>query len=135
MLARMSSLWRSDGVSPCLQRRDLEDRNIAFAGGAASKGVTRIDWPAVEATPDAFRRADTCEAATTQKNGAVTRRDWVCADGRAIALITIADAGHQWPGVAARHPLIERLLRLDPPSTALNATEALWRFFESHAAH
>jgi len=52
---------------------------------------------------------------------------------RAISLITIADAGHQWPG--ARHPLIERLLRLDPPSTALNATEALWRFFESHAAH
>jgi polyhydroxybutyrate depolymerase len=52
---------------------------------------------------------------------------------RAISLITITDAGHQWPG--ARHPLIKRLLRLDPLSTALNATEALWRFFESHAAH
>ena len=62
------------------------------------------------------------------------RRDVACADDRSISLITIADAGHQWPGAVARHPLIERLLRLDPPSSALNATQALWRFFESHTA-
>jgi polyhydroxybutyrate depolymerase len=113
----------------------LEDRNIPFAGGVGSKGVTQINWPAVETTLDVFRRADRCDAATMQKNGVVTHHDWTCADGRAISLITIADAGHQWPGAVARHPLIERLLRLDPPSAALNATEALWRFFESHAAH
>jgi len=64
----MRSLWRSDGVLPCLRRRDLEDRKIAFSGGVGSKGVTQIDWPAVETTLDAFRRADTCKAATTQKN-------------------------------------------------------------------
>jgi polyhydroxybutyrate depolymerase len=50
------------------------------------------------------------------ENGVVTHRDSVCTDGRAVSLITIADAGHQWPGAAVRHPLIERLLRLDPPS-------------------
>ena len=43
MLARMSSLWRSACVSPFLQRADLEDRNISFAGGAGSKGVTQIN--------------------------------------------------------------------------------------------
>ena len=125
-LACISSLWHSDGVSLCLQRRDLGDRNIPFAGGVGSKGVTQINWPAVETTLDAFRRADACEAATTQKNGVVTRRDWVCADGRAMSLITIAGAGHQWPGAAARHPLIERLLRLDPPSERNRGTLAFF---------
>ncbi|HXB52821.1 MAG TPA: hypothetical protein VNU69_08680, partial [Rhizomicrobium sp.] len=97
-----------------------EDRNIPFAGGVGSKDVTQINWPTVETTLDAFQRSDTCEAATTQKSGVVTRHDAVCADGCALSLITIADAGHQRPGAAARHPLIERGL-----TRHLNATEAL----------
>jgi polyhydroxybutyrate depolymerase len=103
----------------------LQDQNIPFAGGVGAKGVTRIDWPPVETGLDIFRRADRCQPAATRKSGVVERRDAACADGRAISLITIADAGHQWPGAVARHPLIERLLRLDPPSSALNATQAL----------
>jgi polyhydroxybutyrate depolymerase len=112
----------------------LQDQNIPFAGGVGTKGVTRIDWPPVETALNPFRRADRCPPAAAQKSGVVERHDAACADGRSISLITIADAGHQWPGAVARHPLIERLLRLDPPSTALNATQALWRFFESHTA-
>jgi len=40
-------------------------------------------------------------------------------------------AGHQWPG-AAPAPLAQRLLGLDPPSTELNATQVIWRFFAAH---
>jgi len=31
-------------------------------------------------------------------------------------------------------PLAQRLLHLDPPSTALNATQVIWRFFAAHPA-
>jgi polyhydroxybutyrate depolymerase len=54
-----------------------------------------------------------------------------CPDGRAVELITIAGAGHQWPGSRPK-PVIQRLLHLDAPSTALNATDVIWRFFAAH---
>jgi polyhydroxybutyrate depolymerase len=46
-------------------------------------------------------------------------------------LITIAGAGHQWPGAAPK-PATQALLGADPPSTALDATVAMWRFFAAH---
>jgi polyhydroxybutyrate depolymerase len=49
-----------------------------------------------------------------------------------VELITIAGAGHQWPG-AAPNLLAQRLLHTDPPSTALDATAVIWRFFTSQA--
>jgi len=52
--------------------------------------------------------------------------------GRAVELITIAGAGHQWPG-AVPSPLVQRLLGTDPPSSALNATQVIWAFFAAHA--
>jgi polyhydroxybutyrate depolymerase len=54
-----------------------------------------------------------------------------CPAGRTVELITIAGAGHQWPG-SVPDPLAQRLLGLDPPSTALNATQVIWRFFAAH---
>jgi polyhydroxybutyrate depolymerase len=53
------------------------------------------------------------------------------AHGRTVELITIAGAGHQWPG-ATPDPLAQRLLHADPPSTALNATQVIWQFFAAH---
>jgi len=54
-----------------------------------------------------------------------------CPAGRTVELITIAGAGHQWPG-AVPDPLAQRLLHLDPPFTALNATQVIWRLFAAH---
>ena len=46
-------------------------------------------------------------------------------------------SAHQWPGSVPPSRLAARLLNLDQPSTALNATQVIWRFFASHhlAAH
>ena len=54
-----------------------------------------------------------------------------CPDGRAVELITITGAGHQWPGGKPSW-LAQHLLHLDPPSTALNATAVIWQFFAAH---
>ncbi len=62
--------------------------------------------------------------------------------GVLVAALGLALAGcglgwrHQQAGQTAAHtvpdPLAQRLLRLDPPSTALNATRVIWRFFAAH---
>jgi polyhydroxybutyrate depolymerase len=54
-----------------------------------------------------------------------------CPGGRSVELITIIGAGHQWPGGAPK-PVVERILGLDPPSTALDATATIWAFFATH---
>jgi polyhydroxybutyrate depolymerase len=51
--------------------------------------------------------------------------------GSLVELITIAGAGHQWPG-ATLNVLAQKLLHTDPPSTALNATQVIWQFFAAH---
>ena len=46
--------------------------------------------------------------------------------GSAVELIAIDGGGHSWPGG-------ERLARfLDPPSSALDASDEIWRFFSRH---
>jgi polyhydroxybutyrate depolymerase len=47
-----------------------------------------------------------------------------------VELITIDGAGHQWPG--STRTLVQRLAHTDPPSTALDATDTIWRFFAAH---
>jgi polyhydroxybutyrate depolymerase len=65
--------------------------------------------------------------------GPVTDSVAKCPAGRDVELVTIAGAGHQWPGATAK-PALQKLLRLDPPSTALDATAVIWRFFAAHPA-
>ena len=52
-----------------------------------------------------------------------------CAAGTLVELVTVAGAGHQWPGSAPPTAAAKRLLDLDDPSTALDATAVLWDFF------
>jgi polyhydroxybutyrate depolymerase len=40
-------------------------------------------------------------------------------------LVTIADAGHQWPGSVPREGA------MDQPSDALDATAVIWEFFDA----
>jgi polyhydroxybutyrate depolymerase len=79
-----------------------------------------FDIPQINAT---WRRIDHCDAPAVTTAGAVTTSVAACPDGRTVELITIAGAGHQWPG-GVPHPGVG-----DPPSTALNATQVIWEFF------
>jgi polyhydroxybutyrate depolymerase len=77
---------------------------------------------------DFWRRHDDCAGeGATVRSGAVTRLTFApCAGGSAVELVTIEGGGHSWPGG-------DRMARfLDPPSTALDATEEIWRFFAHH---
>jgi polyhydroxybutyrate depolymerase len=106
------------------------DHNIPYDGGRGS-GYAKIDGPSVPSVIASWRRADGCGTPSATVSGVVTRSVASCPAGRAVELITIDGAGHQWPGSPQR-PAIEKLLGLDPPSTALDATQVIWQFFAAH---
>jgi polyhydroxybutyrate depolymerase len=106
------------------------DRNIPYNGGPGS-GAARINGPSAPTLNARWRAANHCRPPVTSTNGVVTRAVAQSPGGRSVELVTIAGAGHQWPG-AVPMPAAQRLLPLDPPSTALDATRAIWRFFAAH---
>jgi len=79
-----------------------------------------------------WRGINHCAQPSVSTAGPVSTSVANCPGGRSVELITIAGAGHQWPGQPGPNPAIARGLQLDPPSTAINATETIWRFFNAH---
>jgi polyhydroxybutyrate depolymerase len=106
------------------------DKLVPYNGGKG-EGIAHINGPAVPALIAGWRATDNCASPVASTSGEVTTSTADCPSGRTVQLVTIAEAGHQWPGGASR-PVVQRLLHLDPPSTALNATDTIWRFFAAH---
>ncbi len=109
----------------------LADTRVPFAGGMGS-GVGHVDGPAVPTVIAGWRTIDGCGDPSSTTAGAVTTAVATCPQGRAVELITVAGAGHQWPGGKRMDPLVASVLGLDQPSTALDATAVIWAFFAAH---
>ena len=109
----------------------LADTRVPFAGGMGS-GVGHVDGPAVPTVIAGWRTIDGCGDPSSTTAGAVTTAVAACPQGRAVELITVAGAGHQWPGGKRMDPLVATVLGLDQPSTALDATAVIWAFFAAH---
>jgi polyhydroxybutyrate depolymerase len=105
------------------------DRNIPYNGGEG-EGVAHMNGPAVPTLVAQWRTVDGCAAPVVTTAAPVTTSVATCPDGRAVELVTIDGAGHQWPG--STRTLVQRLAGTDPPSTALDATEVFWTFFAAH---
>jgi polyhydroxybutyrate depolymerase len=82
----------------------------------------------VESVNATWRSIDGCGAPASSTAASVTTETAGCADGRTVELISVAGAGHQWPG-GEPSPLVERLAGIPAPSTALDATYTIWQFF------
>lgn len=109
----------------------LNDQNIPFGGGQGSKGVAKVQWFPVQKTLDTFRRVNSCGKDQVQKSGVLQTVITDCAAGKKVKLVAIEGAGHQWPGRQSRTHFVDKLLDIDPPSEALDATSTLWRFFQN----
>jgi polyhydroxybutyrate depolymerase len=110
------------------------DANVPYNGGPGKPAlpVTKpINGPAVPANDQRWRQINGCAAPQISAAGTVTTSLAACPGGRAVELISVAGAGHQWPG-AISSPVTERLLGLPAPSTALDATDVISRFFLDH---
>ena len=109
------------------------DANVPFDGSATTKGTTagtvRMSVPTAL---ERFRTAAKCPVPTTSTAGPVTRQSSSCPGGIDVNLITIAGAGHQWPGSPVQPTAAAAAIGVDPPSQALDATAQLWDFFAAH---
>jgi polyhydroxybutyrate depolymerase len=106
------------------------DTRIPYAGGEG-EGYAHINGPPVETVVAKWRAVDDCGQPTVSTSGPLTTSMASCPNGRTIELITIAGAGHQWPG-SQNKPAQQAVLGTDEPSTALNATDVFWQFFAAH---
>jgi polyhydroxybutyrate depolymerase len=113
----------------------LQDQHVPFNGGMGINKTQPGPRPSVPQTLAVWQRADGCSgSARRSSRGVVARSAWTCANGSRVELITIANAGHEWPGSrrGPRGALLGSLFHIapaDPVSDALNATQTLWEFF------
>jgi len=119
-----------------LQIHGTADENVPYNGGPGTQrslnGAPRVNGPSVPSVNATWRSIDACAPPTSTTDGVVTTETAGCADGRVVELISIAGAGHQWPGGKSK-PLVDKLIGLPEPSTALAATPTIWTFFSQHS--
>ena len=104
------------------------DRNLPFDGGPGARAVAVHEVRSVAAAIEFWRQHNGCaDAVASERDGALARtRHLECRDGADVELVAIDGGGHSWPGG-------ERMARfLAPPSSALDATAEIWRFFARH---
>lgn len=118
-----------------LQIHGTADDRVPYDGGPGRaktlSGAPNVDGPSVPAVNQTWRDIDGCGEPATSTAGQVTTQTVNCPGGQTVELISVAGAGHQWPG-GVPSPLAQRLGDLPPPSTALNATDTIWQFFAAH---
>lgn len=110
------------------------DRNVPVGGGVGPKAFTRTEHASLAASLARWRAIDGCGPPASSRSGSVTAQTARCAGGTAVDSLVIEGAEHQWPGSKPPPAAAVRLLGLDQPSTALDATSALWEFFRAHVA-
>jgi polyhydroxybutyrate depolymerase len=93
--------------------------------GEPGDGIGDVDGMPVVDAVEVFRDVGGCDVAVTTEEPPVTTTTSDCADDRRVVLVTVADAGHQWPGSVAREGA------MDQPSDALDATALIWDFFDA----
>jgi polyhydroxybutyrate depolymerase len=93
--------------------------------GEKGEGPGDVDGLPIADVNVLWRTVDDCAEPVVVEQQTVTTSTSDCADGRLVVLVTVADAGHQWPGSVAREGAS------DQPSEALDATALIWEFFDA----
>ncbi|WP_036337762.1 alpha/beta hydrolase family esterase [Mycolicibacterium aromaticivorans] len=118
-----------------LQIHGTADDRVPYGGGPGkartASGAPNVDGPSVESVNANWRTIDGCAPPVSSNREDVTTQRADCPERRTVELITIAGAGHQWPGGIA-NPVVDEIAGLPPPSTALDATDTIWQFFRQH---
>lgn len=112
----------------------LKDENVPIEGGLGTGPGARMGaWDGTPLKPAAeqgqfWAQADACSPEPVEKHSVLlTQTTWSCRGGVAVQQIIINDGGHSWPGGSP-----SRRKGADRPSRAINATDAMWDFFQAH---
>jgi len=107
------------------------DLHVVYNGGAPLRMVDvrnpRVDRPVSAAVAFWVKRNGCADTPVKERKGKVIiERYGDCAAGTAVALYTIQDEGHTWPGGT------KWAIWADEPSREISATDVIWEFFRSH---
>jgi len=109
----------------------LLDKAVPYNGGAPGGRFSQA-WDGTPAKP-ALEQARFWAAANgcgltphTEDRGAYVKTEHTCPSPVGVAIYSVKDNGHAWPGGSKGTRLA------DTPSTSLNATDVIWAFFQSH---
>jgi len=110
---------------PILHIHSQLDTKVPFAGGV---GLAGYYFMPVDSTLNVWSAIDSCDTPPVViDKGTFQFTEWKDAAGRpAIDLYLTYDGGHSWPG--GQKPREQA----DPPSTAINATDLIWDFFQRY---
>ena len=119
-------------VTPCenpspvsvLHIHGLDDGKVRM-DGEPGDGPGDVDGMPIADVNALWREADGCSEPVVVEQEPVTTSTSDCADGCRVVLVTVADAGHQWPGSVAREGAA------DQPVDTLDATALIWEFFDA----
>jgi polyhydroxybutyrate depolymerase len=102
----------------------LDDGSVRMDGEPGS-GIGEVDGMPIADAVELWRAAGDCAEPVVTEEPPVTTSASDCVEDRHVVLVTVADAGHQWPGSVAREGAT------DQPSDAFDATEMIWEFFDA----
>lgn len=106
------------------------DRNHPLEGGEGTRSISGVSYVSMEESLRRWTTGFGCTGApSTTAEGALTTTTWSgCSGGTAASLVVIAGADHPWPGgnAPARTTALQGVA-----SQELDATRAVWEFFES----
>lgn len=132
-IAPVAATMLTDCIAPhpvsLLHIHGLDDASVRF-DGAPGTGIATIGGPDVSSLVESWRDVAGCDPPTTTVEGPVTTVAAQCPEARAVVLVTVARAGHQWPGSTTSRG--QRAAGADPPATAIDATSMIAAFLLAH---
>jgi len=113
---------------PVLHMHSKLDQNVIYTGGVGD-GVSGVYCPPIDSVLNVFSLKNNCSnpSQIIVSNSLYTFTKWSsCANNITIQYYLTNDGGHAWPGGLPGGP------DSDTPSTAINANNLLWDFFQQY---
>jgi polyhydroxybutyrate depolymerase len=111
---------------PVLHMHSELDEHVPLEGGV---GISNAYFPPLDSVFNVWSAKDACSAPNqvVTSNAKYTLRQWTgCSNNVTIQYYLTKDGGHAWPGG------LPGSWMGDTPSTAINANDLLWTFFQQY---
>ena len=113
---------------PVLHMHSKLDQHVIYTGGVGI-GVSGVYFPPIDSVLNVFSLKNNCSNPSQEvfSNSLYTFTKWSsCTNNVTIQYYLTNDGGHGWPGGLPGGP------DSDTPSTAINANDLLWAFFQQY---
>jgi polyhydroxybutyrate depolymerase len=138
-ITAVASVAGTDGTKTCTPSRPISilhihaknDDHVLYNGGSGVKSETHADFVSVPDTISKWVKINGCNASpqrVLEVAGAYCELYTGCKDNTQVKLCVTETGGHSWPGGQKVRDTGE------PASTAFNATDMIWAFFQANSA-